>query len=61
MKVIFCVIWHKLTKWSGTTYNKITNNVFELNDGRKEGERQGQREVILRGRFKVREPNKCSS
>ena len=37
MKVIFSVIWNKLTKWNGTTYNKITNNVFELNDGRKEG------------------------
>ncbi len=37
MKVIFCVIWHKLTKCNGTTYNKITNNAFELNDARKEG------------------------
>ncbi len=36
MKVIFCVIWHKLTKWSGTTQNEITNNVLNLmTEGRK--------------------------
>jgi hypothetical protein len=41
MKVIFCVIWHKLTKCNGTTYNKTTNNVFELNDGRREEKKVG--------------------
>ncbi len=36
MKVIFCVIWHKLTKWNGTTYNKNTNNILNLmTEGRK--------------------------
>ena len=50
MKVIFCVIWHKLTKWNGTTQNEITNNVWDLmTEGRKE--KQDQREVILRGMF----------